>query len=381
MRHAIVSLAIALIPAGASAACGALKDGSEQPVIDASEAGGDASPSTDDGASDAADIGSDAPRFPARPLGPGVGLYAITPLGGNGTPTLWTLPYLAASQAWHAIQEVPDAASAPTSVSWTRMHTEVFYTTSAGTLARLYTDDFGQTYHGIEDWGALTGYTLVGRPDATSWAEGRIDVVCFAQPRGGGGTVLAHAAYDSSAVTWESWDWPPAAVDGGTLTPGSNPTATSWSEGNLDVFFIGSDQQLWNRYIDVPAQPAPRPWYAFSNDGQTLGDNLDGVSRTDGMVDLQTMSPDHMIVQWWWGGMWRLYLDGMPALPSGSAVHLGPLSLAKTGTDGYVIAGVDDLSPPSVWTQLERMAVHPPWSTVPAPPAMPANGVVEATAW
>jgi hypothetical protein len=264
------------------------------------------------------------------------------------------------------------------------MRTDVFYTTSAGTLVHSYTGDFGQTYVPRDDWGTLSGFKLVGRPDSVSWAEGRIDVVCMAQPVAGGPQIVAHATYDAltdaQSVVWETWGWP--ASDAGTLTPQSNATIQSWSVGRLDVFVVGSDGQLWHRFLDSKSSSTLSAWGAYSNEGFQLGHDLDGVGRTDVAADVFTTDGAGELLHWFWPpGTWERWPGGVPVAQGGNAALLGPSSLARTGTDGWEIGAVDSNSPPTVWLRSYRTAASGSWVPIEAPPAMPPNGIVEVTAW
>jgi hypothetical protein len=337
---------------------------------DSSDGGGDA-PGT-------VDTGSDGPQFPARPLGQGMGAYAIVPSGAHASPQLWTRSFSGPSPTWQVLYDVPNAVSPPTSVSWTRMRTDVFYTTKAGTLAHTHTGDFGQTYGPLDDWGAPSGHKLVGRPDATSWGEGRIDVVCLAQPVAGGPQTVAHAGYDAQSVVWEDWGWP--ATDAGSMTPQSNATILAWSLGRLDVLVVGTDGQLWHKFLDGMTSATPSDWGVFSNDGFGLGFDLDGVSPEYYQLDVFTTGSAGQLLHWhWYPPAWETWSG--PVADGGLAAQLGPASLARTGTDGWEIGAVDSNSPPTIWLKSFRYNAPSGWASIEAPPAMPPRGIVEVTAW
>jgi hypothetical protein len=328
--------------------------------------------------------------WPARPIGPGLAAYAIYPVGSSAPSTLWTRMLSGTSQPWHRIFELPNAASGPTSVSWTRMHTDVFYTTTGGTLGHTFTNDFGQTYQQPDDWGQPPGYKLISRPDATSWAEGRIDVVCIARPTGGGAATMAHATYDvtydSQGPVWDTWGWP---TQGDFVTAQSNPAITSWTVDRLDVFFIGSDNLLWHDDLDLKQKSMPDGWMNYGNMGFTLGTTIDGVSRYDSTIDLFTTDPTGLLLHfifaetrwevWPLGAPWQV---GPP--PDGGAMVDRPVSTAKTGTDGFAILGNASSHPPALWLQQYRSAVAAPWTMMDAPPSLPPlppGEFVEVTAW
>jgi hypothetical protein len=328
--------------------------------------------------------------LPARPIGPGLAAYTIIPVGSSAPPTLWTRILSGTSQDWHRIFELPNAASDPTSVSWTRMRTDVFYTTMDGTLGHTFTGDFGQTYQQPDDWGQPAGYKLIGRPDATSWSEGRIDVVCMARPTGGGAATIAHATYDvtydSQGPVWDTWGWP---SQGDFITAQSNPAITSWAVDRLDVFFIGNNL-LWHISLDLKQGSMPSPWENFANAGYTLGQSIDGVSRYDSTIDLFTTDPTGVLLHFMFASkQWEVWPLGSPwqivsPLPDGGAMVDRPVSTAKTGTDGFAILGNPSSDPPALWLQQYRSAVKAPWTMVDAPPGvppLPPHGFVEVTAW
>jgi hypothetical protein len=344
--------------------------------------------------------------LPARPVGPGLCAYAFFPSAGG--PQLrelplawlevwpaWATPLLGGtapsqSDKWSVIGDVPEAVSAPTSVSWSRMRTDVFYTTAAGTLGHTYTDDFGQTYHGTKDLGSLTGYKLVGRPDAASWAEGRIDVMGMAEPLNDGGDVgekvVLHGVYDGVSVRWENWAWP--VTDGTVPIAMSGPTVIAPEVGRLEACFIGSDSSLWLRELNDTGPPygeAPMPWRAIPSGGYLLGASIDGagwdlmaINRLGSLAHFNGVDPINQ----------QNWLD-WPSVSSLASAEptLSSVSIAQTGAGAFAVLAVVPTGATSLffWLSASNTGgnILPIWfnPSDPDPPLLPLGDAIELTAW
>jgi hypothetical protein len=72
----------------------------------------------------------------------------------------------------------------------------------------------------------------------TAWAVGQLEV--FAVMRDG---QLWNRYWDGAA--WHGWE-----TLGGELDPSESPAASSWGADRLDVFALGRDGRTWHRWWD-----------------------------------------------------------------------------------------------------------------------------------
>ncbi|MGH7438150.1 MAG: hypothetical protein ACRENE_20900 [Polyangiaceae bacterium] len=91
-----------------------------------------------------------------------------------------------------------------------------------------------------DDWGTPPGFPLagyMGKPEVTSWGFGRVDV--FASITSIGGTGMLHRSWDS----WIDSGW--ASLPSFPVTVASSPAAASWGPGEVDVFALGTDGNIY----------------------------------------------------------------------------------------------------------------------------------------
>src|SRR5882757_2144646 len=82
-------------------------------------------------------------------------------------------------------------------------------------------------------WESLGG-TLISAPVVSSWANGRLDVFAI-----GTDNAVYHKWFDGGWSGWESL--------GGFAT--SAPAAVSWSNGRIDLFVRGGDNALYHKWF------------------------------------------------------------------------------------------------------------------------------------
>lgn len=97
-------------------------------------------------------------------------------------------------------------------------------------LRHLYTDDDGGT-RTWDNWGAPSGATLTGAPDAASWGPSRFDV--FIQNTAAD---IVHRWWQSGSSGWDNWGQPSAGA------AFANPGVTTLGDGRLRLFVRGSSQ-------------------------------------------------------------------------------------------------------------------------------------------
>jgi len=128
-------------------------------------------------------------------------------------------------------------ASAPSSVSWGYNRIDVFVRGTDNGLHTVAWD--GSRWVGWMNLGEAGNLSL--DPTCTSWGSGRIDL--FSRGRFNN---LWHKYYDGSWSNWENIG----------SNPASSPAAVSLSTRVLEVFFKGSDNLLYEKYVDYNVSSA-----------------------------------------------------------------------------------------------------------------------------
>jgi hypothetical protein len=126
------------------------------------------------------------------------------------------------------------------------------------------------------------GGQLLGGPDATSWAPGRVDVFVRGTDNG-----LWHKWGDGNV--WSGWEG-----QGGGLT--SDPTAASWGPNRIDVFGRGTDNQLWHKWWDGGS------WQRWEPLGGVLTSAPDVTSWGPNRLDVFGRGTDNQLWHKWWDG-------------------------------------------------------------------------------
>lgn len=216
--------------------------------------------------------------------------------------------------------------SEPTIASWSPGHLDVLYSATDGALHRRIFD------RGWLPGDEGDGGKLLSAPSAVSWGKNRIDV--FAR-----GTVpidicppdrpcrtlesapqLIHNWYDGA---WRGWEGL-----GGDIT--SAPSAISWSEGRLDIFYAGGDATLKHKWFQGAWHPE-EPWGTVPIVGAP-GAVTWGVGR----IDVFARSSSNALFHDWYedGARGNELLGGVLASPPAAASRgFGKLDIFYRGTD------------------------------------------------
>lgn len=252
--------------------------------------------------------------------------------------------------------------SGPVADSWSPRKTDVFTTSSRGTLLHRWMVS-GQGWgpgDGWRDLGSPPGVKLTSQPAAVARAEGLINVfvrgsdgalwqiyytpssswsrwtslggVCRSAPAaaswsadhlivmtlGGGGAVWER----SWAGRWYPW----RRVPGGSLT--SAPAVTSWGKGRIDVFGRGPGGDLLHNVYQTG-----KGWMGFRSRGGVLSNATPAaVSMYKGRVDAFVIGTNGAIYRKRWEDRW---------LPPGSAWD----NLGSPGGGAVSGVGVTSLNP------------------------------------
>jgi hypothetical protein len=128
--------------------------------------------------------------------------------------------------------------SAPSVVTSGPPTYDVFAFDSAGHLGHMFQNPFSQ--EGADNWGGPpTGTTFLFRPEVASMQINRLDVFISAKVNGVNRNRVYRRTRNNSADSgWVSLGAP-------TTTVRSGPAAVSWGFGELDVFVVGSDGNLY----------------------------------------------------------------------------------------------------------------------------------------
>jgi hypothetical protein len=163
------------------------------------------------------------------------------------------------------------------------------------------------------DWESLGG-VLTSGPAASSWSEGRLDVLVR-----GTDSACWHKWFDNGWSDWESL--------GGILT--SSPAAVSWDQGRLDVFARGTDSALWHKWYD-------NGWSDWESLGGILTSEPGVCSWTAGRLDVFARGTDGACWHKWFDNGWSDWESLGGVLTSGpGCVSWGPdrIDLFVAGTD------------------------------------------------
>ncbi len=159
---------------------------------------------------------------------------------------------------WFAMADpFSSSASAPGAASFETYSMDAFVRNAANGIDRVHTSTTCGNF-GWSQWGAPSGRTPIGRPDAASWAPERLDVVTLTQPSGGGSAAIYHRFVDNGTLSaWKSWGNPPS----GALS--NSPAIVAPATMELQ----SGDFALHVFAIDDSGVA----WHATSTDGVNLG--------------------------------------------------------------------------------------------------------------
>ena len=112
---------------------------------------------------------------------------------------------------------------------------------------------FHKAWNGASWLPSTTGWESIGgafveEPVAISWGTERLDIF---------GIGTDHALYHKYTESWDGtqWQWGPDQLDwdnlGGDWT--QRPSVVSWGPGRLDVFLVGTDNSLYQKFYNGSA--------------------------------------------------------------------------------------------------------------------------------
>jgi hypothetical protein len=158
--------------------------------------------------------------------------------------------------SWSAITDpFGPLVSAPGAVSSATYSVDAFVRNAANGIDRIHTSTTCGNL-GWSQWGAPSGWTLVGRPDAASWSPGRLDVVTLAEMGGHPPSIFHRASEHGILSAWEEWGAPltgPIIASPAVVAPLVLPGQSSYA---LHVFTINQGGVVW---------------HGVSTDGASLG--------------------------------------------------------------------------------------------------------------
>ena len=118
---------------------------------------------------------------------------------------------------------------------------------------------------------------------SVSWGEGRIDLFWA-----DGGRELRHRTWTADA------GWLPEESLGGRLASG--PAVTAWDVGQMEVFAVFDDGELWDRYWDGTS------WHAWESLGGSLRGQPAASSWGADRLDVWAPGRDGRIWHRFWVG-------------------------------------------------------------------------------
>jgi hypothetical protein len=146
--------------------------------------------------------------------------------------------------------------SAPGAASFATYSVDAFARNASNEIDRVHSSTTCGNF-GWSQWGAPAGVTLLGRPDAASWAPGRLDVVTLAEPPGGP-PVIFHRSMDHGTLSaWTDWGAPPS------------PRPIVASPAIVGPLVMGRQRQYALHLFAIDR--AGVVWHGVSTDGASLG--------------------------------------------------------------------------------------------------------------
>jgi hypothetical protein len=150
-----------------------------------------------------------------------------------------------AGKSWSAITDpFGILVSSPGAASFAPFSVDAFVRNATNGIDRIHTSTTCGNL-GWSQWGAPSGWTLTGRPDAASWSPGRLDVVTLAVLSGS--PSIFHRSSDQGILSsWQDWGAPPSvpivaspAIVAPLVLPGQGGYA-------LHVFAIDQNGVMWH---------------------------------------------------------------------------------------------------------------------------------------
>ena len=191
---------------------------------------------------------------------------------GSADDHLW-LAHYTAGLGWSGPSNLGGdiaAGTLPAPVSSIAGTTDVFFKGTDGNLWHVFTSNYGKTW----TTAASLGYgTLGSSPTATGHADGSIDVTW----RGSADDHLWLAHY-TAGVSWSSQ----AQNLGGDIASGTLPTPVTSADNTTDIFFKGTDGNLWHVFSNDYGQQ----WSTPASLGMSTISQPLAAGQTNGTIDV-----------------------------------------------------------------------------------------------
>lgn len=127
------------------------------------------------------------------------------------------------------------------------------------------------------------------------------------------------------------------------MKAGADASISSWGPVNLDVFCIGTDNQLKHRPFRSGSG-----WHAWENQGGILTAGVDSVSWGNNRIDVVSRNSNSRMVHKAWDGSqftaWTERGGSLAGTPTISSGALGHLDVLATAVDGNIWKRSYDLS-------------------------------------
>lgn len=276
-----------------------------------------------------------------------------TPPGGTVSPTTATPHETYEAPAGWSTQSIPTITALDSGVGVASQRAgwlDTFYVDTNRDLRQAYYRGSG-SWAGGKNFGKPTNGST-GRPTATSWQDGRLDVFV----RTGSGAV-AQRYFTGGA--WSAWAYPR------TGPAGTSPAVTSWGPRRLDLFSVNSGR-LAHASFDGTT------WRSFRVDGRPLpsGVTLSGApaaaSWDTGRIDVVAHDTNGNLWTTYYNGTWGPWrnqtADTALRAAAGDSVGLsswgpGRLDVFVKATNGYTY---HQWYSASAWSGFQNLATSSP---------------------
>lgn len=188
---------------------------------------------------------------------------------------------------------------------------------------------------GASFWPSATGWddlwgSFTGTPALASWAETRLDMLGV----GDDGQMLHKAWTDSSWSPSERTWW----ELGGSFESSSTPAATSWGDGRLDVIAVGTMGQMLHKVWDQSAwMPSATEWESLGGSFASPGAIVTSGSNR---LDLFSCGPDKQLYHKSWRD--STWLPSQTDWAASGGQFATPPSAVVSGPDRIDVFGVND---------------------------------------
>lgn len=245
----------------------------------------------------------------------------ITPL--PGTP--WdAFPW----EAGHSVPAMtPYAADSPAAsvVTWGSNRLDIFVLGTQGQMYHKAWDGGQPSQINWEPMGDLVHPTYVSAPTATTWGNGRLDAFAVGSDR-----VLYHKPW----IGGMQFGWEPLE---GVWCSG-NPVALSWGNNRLDVFVLGSNTQLFHNALNGST------WAGWESLGGALITMPAVTAWGNNRLDVFALGTDEQMYHKYWDGSkwgpsptdWESLGGIFTSAPAVTSWGSNRLDIFGVGTDGQL---------------------------------------------